>query len=185
MVVYIYHRDITKELERLKKDGKTRGDLSRYCSKVGRELLEKGLLEQYHLLIDELTIKKKERGKPYISNEKGVYFNISHSQGIVVCAISNKELGIDIERLGNKKNSKLAQRIMDGKSYEEYLQSAEQELYFYKTWVRMESYLKYTGEGISVDLSKLEYKGSYQEIQVKEGYLCGIWSKEPLKVRVL
>src|SRR5690554_253809 len=38
-------------------------------------------------------------GKPYIDNEDNFHFNISHSGDWVVCAVSYRPVGIDVERI--------------------------------------------------------------------------------------
>ena len=38
-----------------------------------------------------------EHGKPYITNYEGIYFNISHCNEAVAVAVSNREVGIDVE----------------------------------------------------------------------------------------
>ena len=62
---------------------------------VGRLLLKKGLEELG--MVDQLQhIAYRNSGKPYL---KDVFFNISHSGNLVVCALSTKGVvGIDIEK---------------------------------------------------------------------------------------
>jgi 4'-phosphopantetheinyl transferase len=83
---------------RINKDKRNKIDkyinvIDRNRSIIGEILLSK-LIDNY----DELDIYTNKYGKPYISN-KNIFFNISHSNDYVVCVISDKEIGIDIEKI--------------------------------------------------------------------------------------
>lgn len=45
----------------------------------------------------ELDIVCDTYGKPYFDKIEKIYFNISHTEEYIVCAISNQEIGIDME----------------------------------------------------------------------------------------
>lgn len=85
-----------------------------------------------------------DNGKPYITNFP--YFNIAHSKDFVVLAMSDNEVGIDIEYIEEKK-IKSARAISKG---EELRYINEDPINrFHLTWVKKESILKCTGEGIT------------------------------------
>ena len=65
---------------------------------VGAGLLLKNCLSDLNIDITKLHIGKN--GKPAID---GIYFNLSHSHDMVVCAISNKPVGCDIEKIGKSR----------------------------------------------------------------------------------
>lgn len=104
-------------------------------------------------------------GKPYLK-EYPFYFNLSHSGEYVVCAISEKEIGIDIQehrenvskRIAERYFSEGEKRILENCSDEEYIQI------FYDFWAKKEAYGKMTGEGIvkslELDLSQKEKRHS-------------------------
>ena len=46
-----------------------------------------------------LKFQKGCKGKPYLLNNNNFHFNLSHSGDFAVCAISNKTIGIDIEKV--------------------------------------------------------------------------------------
>lgn len=72
-----------------------------------------------------------------------------------VCAISDKEIGIDIERMrDNIKVTDLAKRFFSKEEQQETLDcSGEERLeLFTKIWTAKESYFKYTGEGLTREL---------------------------------
>lgn len=68
---------------------------------LGEILLIK-LLKNKNINYSSIKIIKNKYGKPYIHNIN-IYFNISHSNNLVICGISDKEIGIDIEKIKNVK----------------------------------------------------------------------------------
>ena len=61
----------------------------------GAYLLLKKLLSEQNITNPEFETGKY--GKAYISNHENIYFNLSHSGKIVLCAISDMEVGADVE----------------------------------------------------------------------------------------
>ena len=57
-------------------------------------LLQKALNEE-GITNPEFEVEKY--GKAYICNYEDIHFNISHSGKIVCCAISDREIGVDVE----------------------------------------------------------------------------------------
>lgn len=73
-----------------------------YKSKESQILsLLSGIMIYNNLNVGENEIKYNKLKKPYIEN--GLYFNVSHSNSIVVFVKSEKPIGIDVEFI-NKKN---------------------------------------------------------------------------------
>ena len=70
---------------------------------LGTGLLLKCVLN----ISSDKDIKYNEHGKPYF--EHGKYFSVSHSGNIAVLAVSDDEIGIDIERL-RKPNERIIRR---------------------------------------------------------------------------
>lgn len=66
----------------------------------------------------KLIISHNEFGKPLIEN---IYFSLSHSNNIVCLAISNRDVGVDVEVIEEKDNDLLAKKIMTDDEYNEYL----------------------------------------------------------------
>lgn len=65
---------------------------------TGEILLKNLLKKHYKIDYKDLTFYLNKYNKPYIKN-KNIYFNISHSYNYVAVAISNKEIGTDIEKI--------------------------------------------------------------------------------------
>lgn len=112
-----------------------------------------GLLTKHVLNINNLNdkdIKFINNGKPVIDN---LFFNISHSEKYVICAVADKAIGADIEEI-SEYNENIPKRFFS-KNECEYLSKqpeANKSKEFFRIWTIKESYIKMTGEGISCGL---------------------------------
>lgn len=61
-------------------------------------------------VIDETEIVRSEKGKPYVKNG-ALYFSISHCQNFVCVALSDSEIGIDAQGIGDV-DPKIVERFM-------------------------------------------------------------------------
>lgn len=95
-----------------------------------------------------------EHDKPFLKNYPGWYFNISHSKTAVCCVVSRKEMGIDIEEVGEYKES-LAAYICNDKELESLHDSENKADDFYKLWTRKEAVFKMIGSGITNDIKDI------------------------------
>lgn len=119
------------------------------------ELLLRKALADKKLDYDDLIYEYNEYGKPSLSNINGFFFNISHSGDYVLLGASNNEIGVDIERI-KKFNSRIAQRFFRKEEYEYIMAPQDEEerkRLFFLYWVIKESYIKYSGKGLSQALN--------------------------------
>ena len=103
---------------------------------------------------DKLTFCCNEYGKPFLEGYPDFHYNISHSGDWVVCAISEKEIGIVIEKIKSV-DFDIAKRFFSDVEYK-LLMSQPEDLktnYFYDIWTLKESYIKYKGKGLSIPLN--------------------------------
>ena len=63
---------------------------------LGRLMLDKALNS---LSVGDYTVEYRGNDKPVLRNAKGLYFNISHSGDYVALALSDKEVGCDIQEI--------------------------------------------------------------------------------------
>lgn len=120
---------------------------------IGRELCSEALLE--HFGISSADIVTNENGKPYLSGNEA-YFNISHSCGAVICAVSDKPIGIDIEYIDHRSSERLralANRYFTKNEAEYFLKSGSEAEAFYRIWTRKEAYCKLHGFSLADSLS--------------------------------
>lgn len=112
-------------------------------------------------MLNDENIKKPEFqigkfGKSYISNYDDIYFNLSHSGNLVACAISDSEIGIDIENIDSGIDLNIAKHYFYNSEYENIMKSENPYDEFFRYWVLKESYMKYTGLGFNLDLNCFE-----------------------------
>ena len=132
-----------------------------YVSVVAGLLLQELVEKQLGIRPDELVLEKNENGKPWIKDYPEFYFNISHAGDYVVLAYGDVPLGVDIEQIRGKETLRVARRCFTEREYayvsgqKEVDDSLSAERFFY-LWTMKESYLKLTGDGISVPLNSFE-----------------------------
>lgn len=98
----------------------------------------------------ELSFRKGERGKPYLSSHPSLFFNLSHSGQWIVLALSNREVGIDVERLHRRNFRAIVRRFFHPAEIAFFDSVEEKDLQerFITHWTYKEAYLKLLGTGI-------------------------------------
>lgn len=111
--------------------------------------LVSGLLLRMTLGADyEERLTTNSHGKPLLK-DNSCFFNISHSGDYVILAISDCELGADIEKI-TFHNPKVAERCLTANE-KEWLKQHPCDKSFYQLWTGKEAVMKATGEGFSMD----------------------------------
>lgn len=95
--------DYEKWFALMSKDKQVRVDRFRFAddrkrSAAGEMLTRKAIAEWCGTSAESIVFGKTETGKPYAKGLP-VEFNISHSGDMVVCAVDEKPVGIDIEKI--------------------------------------------------------------------------------------
>lgn len=176
------------EERRRRADRYVRAD-ARFLS-IGAALLLKKALAEAGVFDAEFGFG--EYGKPYLKNRGDVFFNVSHSGDYVFCAVSNRELGCDIERI-REVDLALAERFF---RYDEYASVAaavspgERSVLFARYWTLKESFIKAAGCGLNLSLrdfrivlsddgacveQRLDSRNYYfREYDLIPGYRCAV-----------
>ena len=116
--------------------------------------------------ITKPIIKTEKYGKAYISNFEDIHFNVSHSNNMISCAISDRPVGTDIEYNDPQIDLNIAKQYFFYSEYENIMKSPNPPDEFFSYWVLKESYMKYTGLGFNLSLNSFEIlKG--KEIKLK------------------
>ena len=140
----------------------------------GAGLLLNRVLEKHGVSVD--TLRVDAGGKP---NADGICFNLSHSGAYVICAVSTKPVGCDIEQIKNAPKQ-IEERAF---SQEEraLLKGLDNDAYnheFYRMWTQKESFLKMQGFGLRVPLQTLEMEGCYFKEYEIPGYQVTVCAEE-------
>lgn len=122
-------------------------------SLLGRLLLYRTLEERG---ISEFQVQYKNGEKPVLISEKKLYFNISHSADFVALAISDNEVGCDVQEI-RPYNPKVAKRNYCENETKLIEDSEDKSDMFIRMWALKESILKFTGKGISGGLSTYDF----------------------------
>lgn len=120
-----------ERLERLKEKDWQREPLCAYW------LLRRALRERFGWR--ELPdMEHAPSGKPYFPTWPGVYFSISHTDGVVLAGIADREIGVDVERIRPVKERVLRRFGCDGENV------------FFDLWVRREARAKRLGTPVEL-----------------------------------
>lgn len=110
-------------------------------TKTAHELLNRALIQRQC----NAELQYGKNGKPYLKNDE-LFFNLSHSDNLSVCAISDVEIGVDCERVAPAKPHVL-ERIFNELERE----TAKSDKAFTEIWTKKESVVKYYGGSLWAD----------------------------------
>ena len=116
-------------------------------------------------LPQNVEIIREEGKKPRFDTEK-VYFNLSHSHGVIMLGISHTPIGVDIEKIRDIDFSKFT--FIDAEDVED----------FFEKWTERESYLKLTGEGLSNFRCEIPREAHFEHFPVYEDYHACVCADE-------
>ncbi|MBO4419618.1 MAG: 4'-phosphopantetheinyl transferase superfamily protein [Oscillospiraceae bacterium] len=130
-------------------------------------LLEASLAE---LGVSSPLFAEGTNGKPYLSDHKDLFFNLSHSGSKVLCALSDHEVGCDVERVLEAK-IQVARRCFNPEEYKTLLRCKDPSLradLFYQYWTLKESFLKVTGLGFQLPLNSFCIRIEEEKISLRQ-----------------
>ena len=137
------------------------GDLHR----AAHECLRQGVLSCLTGLYTEtvravkLTLAYGPHGKPYLASHPALEISLSHAGHIAMCAISEQELGVDVQdhrpmtrdrmmQLAARFYAPGEQAMLEKAGVATAPSDAQRELFF-RIWAAKEAYAKYTGMGLA------------------------------------
>lgn len=141
-------------------------------------LLQRALREEYGITeIPEFVYN--EFGKPSLPNLP-IHFSLSHCKDAVVCAVSDHNIGIDVESI-MPYNSDVARRVCTAAELEMLEQSANKDVDFIKLWTIKEAISKYEGMGLALPFKSIKAKKYNVFCQNNSCYCVGICSFSSLQ----
>ena len=155
---HIYDFDLPEALNRLSDQRREQAlkfkfELGQRTCAAAYLLLCEGLQKEYGLT-EKPIFEYGEHGKPFIVDRPEIHFNLSHCREAVVCMVSDKPVGIDVESIREFKES-LVHYTMNENEIRQIEQAERPEMEFIKLWTQKEAVLKLTGEGISRDMKSV------------------------------
>jgi 4'-phosphopantetheinyl transferase len=100
-----------------------------------------------------------EHGRPHLasrpSNAPDLRFNLTHTDGLVACALSiGREVGIDVEHINRPVTHDVPERFFSPREVADLraLPKSEQDTVFFDYWTLKEAYIKARGLGLALPL---------------------------------
>lgn len=136
--------------------------------------LQYGLSDALGIPIQEIRYVYGEYGKPGIvyngKDMRGkIDFNLSHSGNYAVLAVSDRLVGIDVEKRADNMAA-VAKRFFCKEEYQDILNGhgGEKKSRFLEYWTMKEAYVKRTGRGLYTPLNSFLIKRREQEVSFAE-----------------
>lgn len=117
---------------------------------VGGLLAKHAIATVFGIDFSSIQIAIGEHGKPYVSNLPHIHFNISHSGDWVICAVYDKAVGVDIQKMKDTDFASIAKRAFTKEEQDTFNKASKEDVktQFYKIWTAKESYIKLLGTGL-------------------------------------
>lgn len=117
----------------------------KHKSKIAHALARVLGAKTLKIKLSDIEYKTKKSGAPYLFDKahgKIIYTSITHTKNLIIAAISNKPVGIDVEYICERKNYKaISKRFFD--------KDIENTLDFLKLWTSFEAKAKKSEKGIA------------------------------------
>ncbi len=144
------------KLYKLKKEkiSKYKHNNKKKISIIGDMLLCE-LLKRKNINYDNLDFYINYYGKPYIKNSN-LFFNISHSFNYVITILSNKEIGVDIEKIRKTPLNAINQFATEKEKQYILSSNIDVEKRIFQIYTLKEAYFKMKGTNLN-DILKIEF----------------------------
>lgn len=151
------------------------------CRSLAASLLLKMALEKEGFCYDEVWFVEESGGKPKLI-QNSLFFNLAHAQELAVCVISDREVGVDVERKDRlegkeqKRKLQIAKKILTPEEWKLWEKAGCQTEELISVWTKKESYVKMTGKGLTENLTTVDTISNafYQQILVDDGYVISV-----------
>jgi len=151
---------------------------------LAASVLLKLALEKFDIPEKNQKIKNAKTGKPYLTDYKDLFFNLSHSEKIASCVIGSSVNGIDIE-LVKTSRIKMAERFFS-KDDTDYIFNAhtdsEKDFRFYECWTLKEAFCKMCETPLDkilpLPVSEIKQNSNCFTKILKENYVLSVCTKK-------
>lgn len=132
-------------------------------------LLQRALREEYGITeVPEFVYN--EFGKPSLPNLP-IHFSLSHCKDAVACAVSDYNIGIDVESV-MPYNPDVARKVCTAGELKMLEQSSNKNVDFIKLWTVKEAISKYEGMGLSLSFAKIEKQNYWTKTMICKNFKC-------------
>lgn len=106
--------------------------------------------------IEHYNLGKGVHGKPFVEARTDIKINLSHCNGLAVCAVGENTIGVDCERIRNVRNGVVRRAFTESEALE-IENSANADLTFTRLWTLKESFVKAIGIGVSYPMKNAAF----------------------------
>lgn len=133
--------------QRQKKADRLKRDPAKKLSVAAGMLARRGIALQLHIDPKQISFRNTKNGKPYAEG-LDIHFSLSHSGSMAVCAVSDRPVGIDVEK--NKPVHLGVVKKCFTKAEQRYVLAGKEKTQerFLEIWTKKEAYVKMMGTGI-------------------------------------
>ncbi|MCK5925271.1 MAG: 4'-phosphopantetheinyl transferase superfamily protein [Methylococcales bacterium] len=128
---------------------------------ITRALVRTTLSKYTHIQAQEWQFSKNKYGKPAIFPAQNLYFNLSHTENLIVCAVTRQAaIGVDVETLTHKSSiMEIAQRFFSPQEIKALSNEtkSKQKQRFFQYWTLKEAYIKAKGMGLALPLAQFSF----------------------------
>jgi 4'-phosphopantetheinyl transferase len=112
-------------------------------------------------------------GKPYLAEYPHIHINLSHCRQGIACAISNGDVGVDIQDWIVTDN-RLLTRVCSSEEMERVMKSNEKDKLFTAYWTLKEAFIKNLGVGMSLSMKCCDFSSVEQNMFEKFGKMFSL-----------
>ena len=166
--------------ERKEKCRRLRNQTARKCCIAAERLVRQCVATFLNQKPENIHIIREDSGKPYVEGNL-CYFSLSHSGETVVCAVSDKPIGVDVERI-RPVDQGISKKICTEEEFtvlNRIADQTEQNRFLLQIWTRKEAIFKIEGTLPRKDreIDTLNPAGISIQTQEIENYLISIAEK--------
>jgi len=130
---------------------------------LGDHLLRLALSRSAGIHAPDLLFSSPAFGKPVIETMPHIHFNLSHAGRWIFCSVDNWPVGIDVEEV-NKIDLSISEHYFFHEEHTDIVNDADPCNRFFDYWTLKESYIKFTGKGLSQPLNSFRIKFREKEV---------------------
>jgi 4'-phosphopantetheinyl transferase len=142
-------------------------DFKKHEKEALKERLSARALLRYALKkrgIHQYTVLEDENDKPFLKENVGIHFSISHTRGLSACVLSKFCVGLDVEKIRADYRPAVAKKVYTNSE----IQRIDTPKDFYKLWTLKESYIKAIGLGFRFNPKYIEF--DLDDLKPIDGY---------------
>lgn len=161
-----------------------RNEADKRLSVLGESLARRGISEHCKIGEAMIQLERTENGKPFTVG-LDVCFSISHSKDVAVAAVSDKKIGVDIEKIRfcETRVARFAcvesdiEYVFGSKSIPEAFDEVSLERFFH-LWTAKEAYIKFNGK-VMANIKDFSYESIKSNCRtIREGeYILTVYEE--------